>query len=162
MKKEIMGFKIHPDVVETKLTMVGCLRKYHGKKFSKDFYIYAERLYGLDFEATRTAPALYHIFDFTADKNLRGIHMTVETFPWIKEDYSSKAIKIKLNNHYGLSMLDKIIHNHCPETLARLILIVERRFIAPNEHEGPLFSRRSNGEFYKHVLIYELDKVLNK
>lgn len=160
MRKEASGFSVIPQLKKIDLSLEECLKLYKNQYVSDDFYIYGERIYNEKSEATYTTPSVYHLFYFNSNKNLRGLHLTIETLPWVKGS-SSKAISFNLNNTYGKSLVNEII-NQEPEKIASSILEIEKQVVKSNEYESPLFSGRKDSNFYFYGLMFKLDELLNK
>ncbi len=142
---------------KSKLTFEQALDKYVNKRLEFDeFLIYPER--------TTVEPhppsCTYHLLDFKADKGMRGVHLVVETFPFIQEQ-SAKAVHVGMSNHFEISFGDGFC-THTPQEIAQAIRSVEKKVITQNEFEAPLFSGRNGYEFFYWGLMFQLDRVLRK
>lgn len=149
------------DFTKSKLNFKQALDKYVNKRFESDeFLIYPERTTAGYAEGITTRPCIYHLLDFKADKGMRGVHLIVETFPFIRE-LSSKAVRIGVSNHFGISFADGFC-THTPQEIARAIRSIEKKVVTASKFEVPLFSGRNGYEFFYWGLIFQLDLVLRK
>lgn len=150
-KKSYNGYSVLPKVKLSKIHFEECKERYGTRRSENDdFFIFAESELNDD-----KCSVAYHLFDFKGNKGIRGVHLTISTFPNIEESIS-RAVHVSTGDHL---LPVSYFCTHSPSLIVGAIRTIERKELMNKKHLFPLFSERIDWQFFYYGLMFELDKL---
>lgn len=156
MNRISLGFNVFPELKSLSTSFEACVQRYRDEQErSNQITIFAQVIPGSDMEPRQNVCLVYNIFDFSSNVSLRGIMMSIETYPSF-EGKNAHAIEIKNNfSDSKLKLTYRFFIRRDVEVILKAIQKIEKQLIIS---DTPLFSERKDWQFYYYGLLFELLK----